>query len=110
MVPCYLDAMAQVATNIRLPEELLRELRIRAYRERRSLAGVLREAVERYLHTEVSGRRDPLADYIGSFATECGDIAAQHDHYLYGTPRKDRDGKDPRRHQRPGHARRSRRR
>jgi plasmid stability protein len=104
---------AQVSTNVRLPAELFRELKARAYREGRSVAAVLRDAVARYLHGEPGSARDPLAEFIGSFDSGVGDLGAEHDHYLYGVPKKRGEATDVRaadRHQRTDHPRRPRRR
>ena len=115
-----MDHGTTVATNVRLPAELLEELRARAFREGRSLAALFREALQRYLRPEAPPG-DPLAGFIGSFDSGVGDLGVEHDHYLYGWPKQagaaraaeaphGSYGEDPRRHQRAGGARRSRRR
>ena len=76
------------ATNVRLPLALLAELRARAVGEGRSLADLFREALSRYLHPEQEPGRDPLAGFVGSFESGLPDLGREHDHYLYGTPKR----------------------
>lgn len=58
-----------------------------------SVGQVIREAVELY-GKEVAGEEkdltdtDPIWDMVGLVSTQVTDLSEQHDHYLYGTPKK----------------------
>lgn len=86
-----------VATNIWLPRKMLEELRIRAIRRRKSMAGLIREAVEQaYLakpSTEVFSKALRAAAGIWKGRKDVGDPAAyvrnlrrggRRDRYLAG--------------------------
>jgi hypothetical protein len=78
-------------TQIYLDEELDRELRAAAASEGRSAAGLIREAVRRYLAEKGSGALvDPIAAMIGSVEGLPSDAAAEHDRDLYGSTRRPR--------------------
>lgn len=87
-----------VTTNIRLPKDVYRQIKLRAVEEEKSLAQVIRESVVQYLAApEASELRsdevvsdddwenDPLW-LIGTDATiaDVTDGSAHHDLYLYG--------------------------
>lgn len=87
--------MKHVLTNVRLSLATLKGLKHRAVEERRPAAALVREAVEQYLtrkpETNVTGRGDCLRRVIGVAGSRRGapsDLAVNHDHYLYGAPRK----------------------
>jgi len=86
-----------VATNIRLPRKVLEELKIRAIRQRKSMAGLIREAVEQvYLakpSTEVFSKALRAATGIWKGRRDIGDPVAyvrnlrrggRRDRYLAG--------------------------
>jgi predicted DNA-binding protein len=78
---------AIVATNIRLPEEVLKELKYKAIEERKSVNQLIREAIERSLTYEVEHRKhgkDPFEETIGIAKSGIKDGSAKHDRYLYG--------------------------
>jgi hypothetical protein len=60
-----------------------------AARTGRSEAFHVRAALERYLGQEPVGDEDPLERLIGLVDDPEGptDVAANHDHYLYGAPK-----------------------
>ena len=83
--------MQFVTTNIRLGAEVYQRLRIRAARERKSLAQLIREAVDvvygarRRMSPEKTGRqRDPFFNIIGIGSSGIRDGAAHHDRDIYG--------------------------
>jgi len=76
-----------IATNIRLPEDLLKALKYRAIEEKKSMNQLIREAIEMSL-TDASrseGReKDSLEDVIGIGRSGIRDASSKHDRYLYG--------------------------
>jgi len=92
-----------VLTNVRLPLPLLKSLKHRAVEERRPAAALVREAVEQYLllpprdsatRTDVRWLRSVIGS-AGSSSSAPRDLSTDHDHYLYGAPRR---GRHRRRH------------
>lgn len=75
------------ATNIRLPEELLKELKYKAIEEKKSVNRLIREAIEMSLTNEIEHKKhgkDPLEEIIGIAKSGIKDGSAKHDRYLYG--------------------------
>lgn len=76
-----------VATNIRLPEELLKALKHRAVEERKSVNQMIREAIESSLGS-FPGRgeveTDAFEEVIGIGRSGIKDGSSMHDQYLYG--------------------------
>jgi metal-responsive CopG/Arc/MetJ family transcriptional regulator len=76
-----------IATNIRLPEDLLKALKYRAIEEKKSVNQIIREAIEMSLaaapQTE-ERQKDPLEDVIGIARSGIKDAPSKHDRYLYG--------------------------
>lgn len=78
---------ANVATNIRLPEEVLKALKYKAIEENKSVNQLIREAIEISLTTPVQPEKlakDPFERVIGIAKSGIKDGSAKHDHYLYG--------------------------
>lgn len=77
----------KIATNIRLPEELLKVLKYKAIEEKKSMNQLIREAIEQSLgvarHAGDRGE-DPFEKVIGSVRSGIRDGSLRHDHYLYG--------------------------
>jgi plasmid stability protein len=76
-----------VATNIRLPEDLLKALKYRAIEEKKSVNQLIREAIEMSLAAAPQTKerqRDPLEDVIGIARSGIKDASSKHDRYLYG--------------------------
>lgn len=75
-----------------LDDEAERGLKRLAARTGHSEAAHVRAALHEYLdrHAPVASENDPLAGLVGLVDDEDGpdDVAAQHDHYLYGAPRE----------------------
>ena len=77
-----------VATNIRLPEDMLKTLKHKAIEEKKSLNKLICEAIEASLNSlPVSAQltEDPFQAVIGAAKSGCKDGSVNHDHYLYGT-------------------------
>lgn len=81
---------ATVATNIRLPENLLRALKYKAIEEKKSMNQIIREAIERALAAPPrpeDRERDPFEGVIGIARSGIKDGSSKHDRYLYGRKR-----------------------
>ena len=85
--------MSFVTTNIRLETGAYKQLKLRSAQMRRSLAQLIREAVERtYQLPEPRGRgghraRDPLFRVVGICRTGIRDGSVEHDRDIYDSPR-----------------------
>ena len=78
---------ARIATNIRVPEELLKALKHRAVEERKSLNQMICEAIEMALYTAPKSERpekDAFEEVIGIGRSGIKDGSSNHDRYLYG--------------------------
>ena len=84
-----------VRTQVYLPRHIYRKLRERADKQGLTLAVQVRAALEEYLHrveTEeppILRADDPLFQMMGMFSSEEGDLSINHDHYLYGAPKRE---------------------
>src|SRR4030042_3354406 len=78
---------ATVATNIRLPEDLLKALKYRAIEEKKSVNQIVREAIEISLAAAPQPEereKDPFEDVIGIAGSGINEASSKHDSYLYG--------------------------
>jgi len=76
-----------IATNIRLPEDLLKALKVRAIEEKKSVNQIIREAIEMSLAAAPQTKerqKDPLEEVIGIVRSGIKDASSKHDRYLYG--------------------------
>ncbi len=76
-----------VATNIRLPEEVLKALKYKAIEEKKSVNQIIREAIEMSLSAPVQPEKhakDPFESFIGIAHSGIKDGSTKHDRYLYG--------------------------
>jgi plasmid stability protein len=88
-----------------LPEDTYEELRRQAYEERKSIAGVIREALAQYLVGDQQRERpaeaitereltaeelqkNPLYQIIGLYSSDTPDASVHHDDYLYERGRR----------------------
>lgn len=81
--------MKYVTTNIRLPRATLDGLKLKALKERKSLAQLIREAIEvafRFGATDagVDPKKDPFYKTLGAHASGLSDGASRHDRDVYG--------------------------
>ena len=85
--------MQFVTTNIRLGAEVYQRLRLRAVQERKSLAQLIREAVDVVYgerrrsdqkNKKKAWRQDPFFKVIGLGASGLRDGAVHHDRDIYG--------------------------
>ena len=82
-----------VRKQIYIDEELERGLKALAVRTGRAEAVHVRAALREYLHERRSSPpdRDPLLALVGMVGEPEGpeDVAEEHDHYLYGAPKRE---------------------
>ena len=74
------------ATNIRLPEDLLKALKYRAIEEKKSMNQIIRQAIEMSLGvvSQTPGiDRDAFEEVIGIAKSGIRDASLKHDRYLY---------------------------
>lgn len=75
-----------VATNIRLPEEVLKALKYKAIEEKKSVNQLIREAIEESLAISYEPERkgkDSFDTIIGIAKSGIKDASTRHDKYLY---------------------------
>jgi hypothetical protein len=84
-----------VRTQVYLSHEIYEKLQARADRHGLTMAVQVRTALEDYLERVESEEEgtlradDPLFQLIGAAASEEGDLSVNHDHYLYGWPKRE---------------------
>ncbi len=79
-----------IATNIRLPEGLLKALKYRAIEEKKSMNRIIREAIEISLAAAPrpeEQEEDSFENVIGLARSGIKDASLKHDRYLYGRKR-----------------------
>lgn len=86
-----------VSTNVRLPHEDLKALKLRAVEEGKSMGQTLREILARGLVTTPTssippaekrlGKKNPLSGVARLGTSGVRDGALNHDKYLYGKPK-----------------------
>lgn len=86
--------LSEKRTQVYFPEKLLRDVQRRAKAESKSVAAVVREAVQKHLaEKEIDWDNDPFIKAAGLFTSDTGDLSINHDHYLYGAKKKKIAGK-----------------
>jgi len=79
-----------IRTQIYLSPEQHEQLKERGAKDNKTMASVIREAVDQYLvqvqSPPVFPAADPLYDLIGIFDSGLNDVSANHDKYLYSDP------------------------
>lgn len=79
-----------VRTQIYLPQELHQRLKKRGKKLNKSLAQQIREALNSYLFPEETKQQldDSIWQIVGKASSGIGDLARNHDKYLYGWNKK----------------------
>ena len=84
-----------VRTQVYLPQATHDALVERAKEQGLTMASQIRAALDEYFrrtHDEDEGAilqpNDPIFELIGKFDSGLTDVAINHDHYLYGTPKR----------------------
>ena len=86
-----------VRTQVYLPRNIYERLQKRAKENDLTLAVQIREALEGYLEQMVAAEGsilradDPIFQMIGAASSKEGDLSVNHDHYLYGWPKREPD-------------------
>lgn len=75
-----------VRTQIYIPQELYQQLKKRSTKLNKSLAQQIREALKSYLFLEEKELQldDSIWQIVGKASSGTGDLARDHDRYLYG--------------------------
>ncbi|HAR46527.1 MAG: hypothetical protein A2X56_13635 [Nitrospirae bacterium GWC2_57_13] len=85
--------VSEKRTQVYFPEKLYRDVQKRAQEESKSVAAVVREAVEKYLSDrEIDWENDPIFKLEGICSSGLTDLSVNHDYYLYGGKKKYPDG------------------
>ena len=83
-------------TLLTVPKRMLGRMKALAHRRKTTVSHLLREAVEKTygidagLKSEPNWKEDPFLKLIGTFEGGPSDLSVNHDHYLYGSPKKKR--------------------
>lgn len=87
--------VSEKRTQVYFPKDVYQRIEKKAKKESKSSAAVIREAVLRYLEEEreVDWESDPLFKAVGFIKSGVTDMSINHDHYLYGMPKKSEDRK-----------------
>ena len=88
-----------VRFQVYLPRSTYERLQKRAARHELTLATQVRAALDDYLERAESQADDgilhaddPIFQMIGLFSSKEGDLSVNHDHYLYGWPKREEAG------------------
>lgn len=79
--------MSYVTTSLKLPQEIMNDLKHKAVQEKKSVSQLLKEAVQQFLTAQeeaVDYREDPFNRIIGMAKSGVHDGSVKHDQYLYG--------------------------
>ncbi len=86
-----------VRTQVYLPRDIYERLQKRATENDLTLAVQVREALVDYLErtdaadAPILRADDPIFQLIGAASSKEGDLSVNHDHYLYGWPKREPD-------------------
>ena len=84
--------VSEKRTQVYFPEDLYSKISKRAKQESKSSAQIIREAVVEYLEKkkeqELDWENDPIFKLVGIAKSGVADLSVNHDHYLYGMPKK----------------------
>jgi hypothetical protein len=85
-------ALSEKRTQIYLSMSMFGSLKKEARSEKKSIAHVIREAIESHLEErrirKIDWEHDPLNKIMGK-GTGPSDLSVNHDHYLYGAPKRE---------------------
>lgn len=87
-------SVAEKRTQVYFPEKLYRDVKKRAKAESKSLAAVVREAVQKHMEEKkIDWENDPIFKLVGIAKSGVTDLSVNHDHYLYGAKKKPVSGR-----------------
>ena len=90
-----------VRMQVYLPRDIYERLQKRAAAHTLTLAVQIRTALEDYLERSEAEDEpilrpdDPIFEMIGMFSSKEGDLSVNHDHYLYGAPKREIVEREP---------------
>lgn len=79
--------MSYVTTSLKLPQEIMNDLKHKAVHEKKSVSQLVKEAVQQFLTSQKEAadyREDPFNRIIGMAKSGVHDGSVKHDQYLYG--------------------------
>lgn len=83
---------ATVKTQISLPKKQYDQLKSRANQLKSSLSKIVEQALDEYLEPEQDSQLftedDPIWQIVGTVESDVTDGSINHDHYIYGTPKR----------------------
>lgn len=93
MCICIHNNMPKTRMQILIDPEMKKVLEQEARSREVSVGQVIREAVELYGKQKVESEQeftedDPLWGILGVVSSSSKDLSEEHDHYLYGTPKR----------------------
>jgi len=81
--------VAEKRTQVYFSEKMYRDVQKRARVESKSVAAVVREAVQKYItEKEIDWENDPILKLAGIMKTGATDLSLNHDHYIYGVKKR----------------------
>ena len=84
MYTAEVSEVASVRTQIYITEEQKRLLEREAGRKKRSVAELIRSAIDLYLGQAKTQKEDALSEIVGTGSSGLKDVSDKHDLYLYG--------------------------
>jgi predicted DNA-binding protein len=79
------NSVAEKRTQVYFPNKLYRDVQKKAKAESKSVAAVVREAVQKYIaEKEVDWENDSFVKAVGFIKSGTIDLSVNHDHYIYG--------------------------
>lgn len=82
-------SVSEKRTQVYFPRKLYAEVQKRAKAESKSMAEIVREAVEKYLsEKKIDWENDPIFKLEGICDSDVEDLSINHDYYLYGGKKK----------------------
>jgi len=83
---------ATIKTQISLPKKQYDQLKSRASQLKSSLSKIVEQALDEYFEPEQDSQlfteNDPIWQIVGTVESGITDGSINHDHYIYGTPKK----------------------
>jgi hypothetical protein len=88
------SSVAEKRTQVYFTEKMYRDVQKRAKAESKSVAAIVREAVQKHIaEKEIDWENDPFIKAVGFIKSGTTDMSFNHDHYVYGCKKV----KEPRR-------------
>ena len=78
-------------TQVYIDKNQIRRLKLAESKKHQAVSELIRTAIEVFLASEdkqIDWENDPLTQAAGRLTLKVSDASEEHDHYLYGTPKK----------------------